>query len=334
MKSIYDREHFFVVIIGGGPAGASCALWLKHMDVPSILFEKDATMGGLQRIVPNPLSNHYLVSSSGMRAQQIAASIHENLSRHGVNFVPEAEVVEVTDDGNWFHIKVKTANGLYEVASKYMVLATGVQNKRGGFIPSDTVFIGSADDKIREQAKGFFNGKRVAILGGGDNAMETYEFVAAQAPAQVLVFARNIRATKARASKVNPEHILGTENGYDVFANQGSFVRHIITCRDDPFSRYGFDFLIVNYGFESISVLPASLDPARTPKGFISATSECITSNPRILAIGESTQRMHPCVATAMADGVVAAKVLERRFVATLELENSMSSLKSAGPLP
>ena len=322
MKFHYDREHFFSTIIGGGPAGASCSLWLKHLAVPSILFEKEATLGGLQRIAPNPLSNHYLVSSAGMRAQQIAESIHENLSRHGVNFVPQAEVVKVTDDGDWFHIKAKSPNGCYEVSSRHIVLATGVEHKRDGFTPSQNVFIGSADNKIRVQSVKFFKDKRVAILGGGDNAMEAYEFIAAQAPADVLVFARNLRASKARMAMVNREHILGLENGYDVFVNKGHGGLHVITCRDDPYARYTFDFLIVNYGFTPISVLPPGIDPKRNLSGFIEVNNECVTSHPRILAIGESTQRMHPCVATAMADGVVAAKVLERRYVQSIESES------------
>lgn len=314
MKKVYDREHFFATIIGGGPAGASCALWLKHLDIPSLLLEKESTLGGLQRSAPAPLSNHYLVSSAGMRAQQIAESIHENLSRHGVNFLTQSEVTEVTDDGEWFHIKTSTANGTYEVASKNLVLASGVKFKSDKFIASPTVFIGSANDEVRVEKNRFFEDKYVAVLGGGDNAMETYEFIAAQNPKQLLVFARNIRASKARLSKVNREHILGEESGYDVFVGRGSNGSHMITTRDDPFSRYGFDFLVVNYGFEAIKVLPNEIDPKRTAKGFIEVDDSCMTSNPRIFAIGESTQRMHPCVATAMADGVVAAKALENKF--------------------
>lgn len=316
MKTPYDREHFFATIIGGGPAGASCGLWLKHLDIPSILFEKDLTLGGLQRSVPAPLSNHYLVSSAGMRAKQIAESIHENLARHGVNFLTHAEVTSVVDDGEWFHIKAATANGTYEVASKNIVLASGVQFKRDKFEPSDSVFIGSANDQVRVASNRFFEGKHVAILGGGDNAMETYEYIAAQNPGKLLVFARNLRASNSRSSKVNHEHILGLENGYDVFVNRGPNGTHMITTRDDPFSRYGFHYLVVNYGFEAIRVLPEALDPKRTERGFIEVDDSCKTSNPRIFAIGESTQRMHPCVATAMADGVVAAKALEKKFAA------------------
>lgn len=314
MKTLYDREHFFAVIIGGGPAGASCGLWLKHLGIPSMLFEKETTLGGLQRCVPDPLSNHYLVSSAGMRSQQIAESIHENLSRHGINFLTQSEVVDVVDDGEWFHIKAVTSNGNYEVASRHLILASGVQFKRGSFTPSETIFIGSAYEEIRVESSRFFEGKHVAILGGGDNAMETYEYIAPQKPKELLIFARNIRASKALMSNIHHSQILGLESGYDVYPNVGKRNTHIITARDEPFSRYEFEYLIVNYGFEPIRVLPENIDPLRNEKGFIAVNESCVTSHPRILAIGESTQRMHPCVATAMADGVVAAKTLEKKF--------------------
>lgn len=304
-----DREHFFAAVFGGGPAGAQCALWLKHLGVPAILFEKSSQVGGQQNIAPDPLSNHYVVSSSGMRASEIAGAIQENLSRHGVPFLCGAEANVVGDDGEWFHIEARTAHGLHHAYARNLVLSTGSIQRAGNFETSETVFIGSADPRIRSGH--FFEGKRVAVLGGGDNAMESYAFLKLQKPRAVKVFARSVRAGEKHLSAIDPADL--SEGGYDCFVSADGN-GHVITSHDDPYSRSIFDCLVVNYGVESVCVLPPHLDPARNVRGFIVADDRCVTDNPRILAIGEATQRIHPCVATAMADGTIAAKTLEAAF--------------------
>lgn len=308
---MYDREHFFAAVVGGGPAGAQCALWLKNLGVPVILFEKEARLGGLQRTVPDPLSNHYVVSSAGMRAGQIAEAIHENVCRHGVPFVCAATVGEVEDDGQWFHLSAKTAHGTHHAYAKYLVIATGVRQREAEFTPSETVFIGSADPRIR--GGDFFRDKRIAVLGGGDNAMECYGFLKLQNPQAVHVYARTLRAGPKHLSMVDRADL--NEGGYNVLVRKDGGP-HCVTVSDDPYSRMLYDYLIVNYGFEAPRFLSPALDPKRNEQGFIEVDSDTVTSNPRILALGESTQRMHPCVATSMADGVVAAKKLEALFVA------------------
>ncbi len=41
-----------IAVIGGGPAGMSCALWLKHLDFSPIIIEQGPQLGGLQNISP------------------------------------------------------------------------------------------------------------------------------------------------------------------------------------------------------------------------------------------------------------------------------------------
>lgn len=308
---MYDREHFFAAIIGGGPAGSQCALWLKHLGIPSLLLEKEQKLGGQQCIAPDALSNHYVVSSTGMRASEIANAINENIKRHGVPHVCGASVDLVEDDGEWFKLTAKTSNGLHHAWSRYLVIATGVRQRDGGFIASESVFIGSADPRIRSGE--FFKGKRVAVLGGGDNAFECYGFLQLQKPEKLKIFARNIRAGAKHREPVPKVAI--EEGGYNVHINVNG--QHCITLTDDPFGREFFDYVIVNYGVEASRILKPGIDPERNAAGFITVDSLTKSSNPRIYAIGEATQRMHPCVSTSMADGTVCAKALEAVMIKT-----------------
>src|SRR5690606_41210949 len=78
-----------------------------------------------------------------------------------------------------------------------------------------------------------------------------------------------------------------------------------------------FDAILVFYGWEPCAPFAEALGLERSPEGFIAtrpATAQ--TSREGLYAVGEVAQRQHPCVVTAMADGVTAAKAIQRRLEA------------------
>lgn len=307
MQQPYNTDHFFAAIIGGGPAGAQCAIWLNQMNIPAVFFEKSPSLGGQQNGISDASTSHYVVASAGRHAKQISSAINYNLSRNGVNFLCNVEVTSVKDEGEWFKLVVSNSDEVNTIWVKHIVLATGAAARKAGFIESDSVLIGSADPRIREG--NFFAGKSVAILGGGDGAFECYSYLRGQKPKNMMIFARHVRAKAKFRSLIEPHDLL--QGGYTVFVGDKT---HVITDNEDPYSRYAFDYLIVNYGVEAVRVLDKELDPPRNKLGFVIVDDQCVSKNPRILAIGEATQRMHPCVATSMADGTIAAKTLEAKF--------------------
>ncbi|MFM8314948.1 MAG: NAD(P)-binding protein, partial [Deltaproteobacteria bacterium] len=48
------HHHYEALIVGGGPAGCSCALWLKHLGLKPLLIERSHRLGGLQNDSPYP----------------------------------------------------------------------------------------------------------------------------------------------------------------------------------------------------------------------------------------------------------------------------------------
>lgn len=69
-----------------------------------------------------------------------------------------------------------------------------------------------------------------------------------------------------------------------------------------------FDAWAVFYGWQAC--VPVGLAVALDARGFIASDAHGLTSLSRVYAIGEVTQKQHPCIATAMAEGVVAAKAI------------------------
>jgi len=280
---------FDAVIIGGGPAGASCALWLKMLGFRPCLVERRQSLGGLQN--DNPYPNEWIASVMDKTGYEVAQDIHRHLATHGI-VCRLGEAVSALDPvpGGF---RVTTSSGAM-VFGRAAVLASGVRPVKGGLAASDQVLIGPG----RNMFNATFEGLEVAILGGGDNAFENYMFVRKRGAAAVHIYARSIRARREFLEKVPACDVrLGP---YDVAPERPAVAER------------AYDRLVVLYGWEPYLPYALHLDLARNPRGFVKTDADCQTSIPHLYAVGEIAQRMHPCCVTSMADGVVAAKAIQR----------------------
>lgn len=72
-----------VIIVGAGPAGVSCALWLKQLGFSPVVVDRNETCGGLQ--LSNPYTNTWIASSANAYGKDVANAMHANMIRHGVD---------------------------------------------------------------------------------------------------------------------------------------------------------------------------------------------------------------------------------------------------------
>lgn len=286
-------SKYSAIIIGGGPAGATCALWLKMLGHKPCLIERRGQLGGLQ--ADSPYLNQWIpLLPYGTRGEDVAATIHHTLHQHDIKIHLDcaAESVERADDG----FRVRTARG--EFNGKYLVLASGVRSASGGLRDALNLLIGPG----RHVASTNFTGLKIAILGGGDNAFENYFFIRQSGAESVTLFARTLKARAEFLTQTPPEHIRQGEYQVDTSA---SAVNGEV-----------FDRIVVMYGWEAhlpyMQVLPVALNE----HGFVVTSEQCETNQPGIFAIGEVAQRAHPCCITSMADGVTAAKAIQQKLEA------------------
>ncbi|MES2772077.1 MAG: FAD-dependent oxidoreductase [Pseudomonadota bacterium] len=295
---------FDALIIGGGSAGASCALWLKLLGLNPCIIERNDRLGGLQ--ADSPYLNPWIVSSRPQAGSAIAAEMQHNILTQGIacRFSETVRRLEKNTQGFTVH----SANG-NKLRGKTLVLASGVRPVSGNLNATPRLLIGPS----ARIAQHNFAGQSVAILGGGDNAFEHYLLIKATsasqngtengnvAAAKITLFARSIRARQAFRAQIPDCDIQLGE--YQVCAEQNS-VNH-----------QHYDWILVMYGWTPELNYAQELGLARDERGFLRTDTHCQTSVPGIYAIGEVTQRMHPCCVTAMADGVVAAKAIERTLI-------------------
>ncbi len=269
------------IILGGGPAGISAAIWLKKLGVDVVLVERSGALGGLQG--RSPYENLWIPGVQGKTGQDVARALAGHAMALGVEARLNHQAPVVVGDGY-------TCG---DVSAPYLVIATGSMPRAGRFTPSPTVAIGPGEPMEALDVKD----RRVAILGGGDNAFDQARFVGDRG-GRVTVFSRG----EPRAQKMLQAMIPDVR----VVAGPYEARQKTMTVNGEAFDVFG-----VMYGFEA--VVPDGLKPRRQ-SGYVKVNRFGETSLPGVYACGEVTDYWHPCVTTAAAHGVQVARQIATRL--------------------
>lgn len=285
-----------IAILGGGPAGCQCALWLKQLGFEPFIIEKTKQLGGLQTQSPYP--NTWMAGVRNHTGKMFAKEMQRQIEEMDIKVFLNTTITAFLRLSSEFEIAIDKK----KLKAKAIVIATGVIAKQFSFHEDEHTLIGPGQHIFDYD----FKNKRVAILGGGDNAAENYAMIMQQHPACCHIYARTVRARKNLWSKVQP---------YDVFYSPYQYEQETQTIQHENAQRE-YDVVLVMYGWEAnfpdaFSSLKHLLINAQ---GFIHTDQNCQTPVADIYAIGEVANRMHPCVVTAMADGVTAAKAIQYFF--------------------
>ena len=288
--SLYDA-----MIVGAGPAGVSCAVWLSRLGFKPLLVDAADAVGGLCRI--NPFMDDWNASLPGVNGLQVAQNLAQSLAQSKVALRLGWPVQTVRACAPGFQV---SGPGNETLEGRFLVLATGVKARGlNQASPDPRILVGPG-----QHVAGFdFANKRVAVLGGGDNAFENALFAFEKGAHSVQVYARTVRAQQQFVQQL-PVGCL-TVGAYTVDPEQ-------CTVNGEA-----YDVLLVMYGWAPNADFANDLGLARTVRGFISSDFETAqTSSDGVYAIGEVASRQHPCVVTALADGVTAAKAIQARLEA------------------
>jgi len=273
--------HKEAIILGGGPAGIGAAIWLKKLGADVVLLERTGALGGLQR--RSPYENLWIPGVQGKTGQDVARALAEHAAAVGVEVRLNHDAPVVPGEPH--------QTGPF--AAPYIVVATGTTPRAGRFVPSATVAIGPGEPM---EALDVSN-RRVAILGGGDNAFDQARFVRDRG-GKVTVFSRREPRAQTLLRDLVPD-IAVVVGPYE--ARQTA-----MTVNGEAFDVFG-----VMYGFEA--VVPRGLK-LRLRRGYIQVDRFGETSLPGVHACGEVTDYWHPCVTTAVAHGVQVARQIATKL--------------------
>ncbi len=291
---VYDA-----LIVGAGPSGISAALWLKLLGLRPLLIEQNKRIGGLLHSFRQP--NVWLPGVQLLNGPDYAARLEQHLSDAGVEWRLQGRLQLVRAGEKGFAVEISGLRPA-SIETRTIVVASGVRPRDGGIAPGPGVILGPGEALDQQEVAGL----RVALLGGGDNAAEYYSILNKKKPALVHVYARTWRARPALASLIAPADLF--VGAYQVDAGALSIGHRAETRR--------YDLFAVLYGWQAVipEALRGRLDAQLDERGFVRVDERRRSAVPGLYVIGEAAQATHPCVATAIADGVIAAKAIEAQL--------------------
>ena len=174
-EKIYD-----VIIIGSGPAGMSAGLYASRANLDTLIIERG--LPGGQMLNTDTIENY--IGAESVNAQELSNKMHEDSLAFGANYA-YGNISEVKRVDDLIH--VSTAKKTY--LTKTAIVATGTIHKKLG-----------VDGEIENEGRGisycatcdgpFFQDKRIAVVGGGDSALESANYLT-QYGDVVLIHRRN-----------------------------------------------------------------------------------------------------------------------------------------------
>jgi thioredoxin reductase (NADPH) len=300
-------RHTRVLIIGSGPAGLTAALYAARAELKPIVVS--GVPAGGQLLVTTDVEN-YPGFPEGIQGPELVDRMRRQAARFGAQFVDD-NVTKVDFRHRPFHIGTG-AQGNYTADA--VIVATGA-SARWLNLPSETALRGKGISACATCDGFFFKGKELAVVGGGDTAMEEALFLTNFSPHVTIIHRRgDLRASaimQARA-KAHPKisFLLDTEVdevlGKDAVV--GLQVRHGRTGARSELKVQG---LFVAIGYDpATDVFRGHLD--LTEKGYIKLREHSRTSVDGVFAAGDVHDHRYRQAVTAAGAGCMAAIDAER----------------------
>ncbi|HEY7455640.1 MAG TPA: thioredoxin-disulfide reductase [Solirubrobacterales bacterium] len=182
-----------VIVVGGGPAGYTAALYTARANLEPLVFEGFQWGGQLQNTTD---VENYPGYPEGIMGPEMMNQFRAQAERFGTRFVTDdVDRVELADGG-----VQRVFLGEEEHRAKTVILAMGAEPRRLG-VPGEMELSGCGVSTCGVCDGAFFKGKKVIVVGGGDSAMEDAIFVSKYASELTIVNRRD----EFRASQIMQE---------------------------------------------------------------------------------------------------------------------------------
>ena len=299
-----------ILIIGGGPAGLTAGVYASRAGLNSIVLES-GFVGG-QASTTDKIEN-YPGFPGGVGGMDLMMAFEQQYSG-----LPGGEVRY--DGVQTIDLAAKTAVTMAgeEIRAKAIILCMGAEPRKLG-VPGETELTGQGVSYCATCDGAFFRGKEVAIVGGGDTAVEDAVYMKGMAKVTMIHRRDELRAASRAGMQLMADPAVEKLLSCTVEKIEKADGRLKLTVRDikaDALKEVAVDGLFVAVGTQPRSDLvkgQLELDGA----GYVAAGEDTETSVPGVFVAGDLRRKPLKQVITAAADGAVAASraiqfVLER----------------------
>lgn len=300
-----ENNCFDVIIIGGGPAGYTAALYAARANLTAMVIEKFAPGG---QMATTEIVENYPGFVEGINGFELGMQMKKGAERFGVKTkLAEVKSVELDKNPKLIHTSKDTFQ------AKTIILALGAYPRELG-LPNERNLRGRGVSYCATCDGMFYKDKTVVIVGGGNTAVADAIFLAKICKKVYLVHRRD----ELRASKTYMESLEKTENIEFIWSSEvveilaDEFVTgvKVKSRNDDSVRMVACDGIFVAIGNVPNTELikgQVELDEA----GYVPADETTRTNIPGVFAVGDMRNKPLRQIVTAVADGAVASKYAE-----------------------
>lgn len=304
MEKIYD-----MIVIGGGPAGYTAALYAARAGLDVLVLERMSAGGqmGLTDVIDN-----YPGFDEGIDGLTLGARMQAGAQRFGA-VTKFSEVKSVTLGGEIKEIVTKRAT----FSARTVVIATGANPRTLG-IAGEEALVGRGLHYCAHCDGRFYQGKTVAVIGGGNSAVSDALYLSRLAERVILVHRRDT----LRATKIYHEPLMKAENVTflwdsavtDFITDERVKGLRVRNLKNGEETDVACDGVFVSIGREPATALFGELET--DAHGYLVADETTKTAIPGVYAVGDVRTKTLRQVVTAVGDGAVAAHFAEEYLAA------------------
>ena len=301
-------ETVKTLILGGGPAGFTAAIYAARANLSPVVYE-GIQPGG--QLTTTTIVENFPGFPGGVDANTLMDSMREQAKSFGAD-VRRGTATAVDLSARPFRITIDDET---EILAQTLIIATGAQAKYLG-LPSEQKYMGMGVSACAT-CDGFFYRKRtVAVVGGGDTACEEALYLASLAKKVYMIVRRDV----FRASKIMGDRVLATPNievlwncnTQEVLGDGMGVTGARLIRKDGTVFDIELDGFFLGIGHEPGSKLFAPW-LALDPNGFILTEGKSSrTSVPGVFAAGDVQDSTYKQAVTAAASGCMAARDAEK----------------------
>ncbi|MEH7262767.1 NAD(P)/FAD-dependent oxidoreductase [Priestia megaterium] len=301
-------QHVDVLIIGGGPAGISAAVWCKRLGVACLLLEEQAQLGGQLFTIYNEIIDY-----PGIQAEN-GIEMQRKMVQHFIDMgcLYEVNTKVISIDERSKTVKVKQQETEKEISYTYLILATGSSQRKLG-VPGEQQMIDRGEVYSASADGERLKGKRVALIGGGDRAFEGAHLLASQAKQVYLIHrSTHFKAREQYVEKVLSDPGVKVMTDTEVTAIHG---KHHVTSIDlksknSECKNLSVDAVLIRLGIApNVELIKEKV--TTTQSGLIVINEVHQSSNPSIYAIGDAcTTPLFSSISSSAGQGAIVAKQL------------------------
>ena len=284
------------IIIGAGPAGLSAGIYAARGGLKVAILENRSVGGQAQ--TAHEIQNYPGVKAIG--GFDLCYAMMEQCTSFGVDFV--FDNIRSCDLQN----KKITLSGGDELNAKFIIIATGASPRKLG-VENENRFLGKGVSYCATCDGAFFKGKTVAVIGGGNTAVEDALYLEKLASKVYLVHRRDaLRADKILCDRLEKSNVQAIWNSVvqNLDGKDNLSQMTLKNIKTDTLTAVSVDGVFV-----AIGQLPESNlfdDIQKTSEGYIVTDEKMRTNIDGVFAVGDVREKALRQVVTACADGALA----------------------------